>query len=373
MRSILLLALSASASALLPRSSPHCQQLTVPISITANTLIINVSPPQNQSELTGLVTKFTSLTSNVTRHDVQGQTTLNATYNIWTLLCLPSNNNASTVEFAIHGINFDHTYWNFGGEDSPYNYVDAAIKSGHAIFIYDRLGVGQSSKPDGIKEVQQATEIEIAAQLIDYLKTGKSGHAFSRVIGIGHSFGSIQLIGIVAKYEGLLDAIVLTGFSPFPGGLNTAIASFGLTIASQQNPGRFASLSNSYLTIATISNDQLNFFDFPFFDPRVLQIASDTKATATLGEFLSQSASVAINYTNPVIVVTGAHDFIFCGGNCYQSINGSTNLIEPSKDLFPAVQNFEYFIPANVGHGINLHYGAPEVFSKIQAWIEGLV
>ncbi|KAF8955634.1 hypothetical protein BDZ97DRAFT_1856429 [Flammula alnicola] len=375
MRSIFLLALSAatSAFALLPRSSPQCQQVTIPVSITTNTLVINVSTPANQSELTGLITKFTSLTSNVTKDDIQGQTSLNATYNIWTLLCLPSGSNtSSTVEFAIHGVNFDHTYWNFGGDGSPYNYVDAAIKAGHAIFIYDRLGVGQSSKPDGIKEVQQATEIEIGAQLIRYLKSGKSGHTFSRFVGIGHSFGSLQLIGIVAKYGDLLDATVLTGISPFSGGLNTAVAAFGLTIASQQNPSRFGSLSNSYLATESIINDQVDFFDFPFFDQKVLQLASDTKGTLTLGELISLGASVAANYTNPVFVVTGEHDFIFCGGNCYQSMNGSANLIEPTKVLFPAVQTFDFFIPANVGHGINLHFGAPEVFAKIQSWIAGL-
>ncbi|KAF8955647.1 hypothetical protein BDZ97DRAFT_1926508 [Flammula alnicola] len=317
--SILLLALSTTAFALLPSSSPHCQQLTIPVSITANPFVINIPTPANQSELTGLITKFTSLTSNVTKDDIQGQTSLNATYKIWTLLCLPSNSTASTVEFAIHGLNFDHTYWNFGGDSSPNNYVDAAIKSGHAIFIYDR--VGQSSKPDGIKEVQQATEIEIAAQLITYLKSGKSGHKFRRFVGIGHSFGSLQLIGLAAKYGNLLDATVITGFSLFSGGLHTAIAALGLTIASHQNPSRFGSLSNSHLATESIINDQLDFFDFPFFDPKVLQLASDTKGTITLGELISLGASPAVNYTNPVFVVTGEHDFLFCGGNCYQSLN----------------------------------------------------
>ncbi|KAF8152596.1 Alpha/beta hydrolase family-domain-containing protein [Crassisporium funariophilum] len=369
MLSILLLALSASAAALVARGTPNCEQVTVSVDITANTAVIDVEPPRNQSELTGLVSQFTSETSNVTSQIHYGQAKLNAKYDIWSLLCLPPSGPTKTVEFAVHGINFDHTYWNFGGEASKYNYVDAALKAGHAIFIYDRLGVGRSSKPDGIKEVQLATEVEIAAALIKRLRSGDSGHTFQRIIGVGHSFGSVQLVGLAAQYGDLLDATVLTGFSPFTGSLDTALASFGLTIASQQNRARFGSLSNSYLATQSIINDQLNFFYYPFFDPEVLQKAEDTKATVTLGELLTQGASPALNYTRPLLVVTGDKDFIFCGGNCYQSLNGSTNLISATKILFPAVQNFDYFIPANTGHGINLHFSAPETFAQIEAWL----
>ncbi|KDR72821.1 hypothetical protein GALMADRAFT_734987 [Galerina marginata CBS 339.88] len=372
MRSLLLLTLAASALALASSFPPGCEQVTIPVTISANPLNINLSTPKNQSELTGLVTRLTSLTSNVSSEVILGPTNLTATYKIWSLLCIPHTTKPTTVEFAIHGISFDHSYWNFGGEGSQYNYVDVALKAGHAIFIYDRLGVGQSSKPDGIKEVQQDTQIAIAAQLITYLKSGKSGHKFTKFIGIGHSFGSLQLAGIASQFGNLLDATILTGFSPFTGGLPTTLASFGLTIASEQNRGRFGSLSNSYLATGSISNDQAPFLAFPFFDPEVLQLASATKGTVTLGEFLTLGATVATNYTNPVFVVTGDKDFIFCGGNCYQPFAGAPNLVAASQVLFPAVQKFDYFIPANTGHGSNLHFGVQEIYAKIQSWIAEL-
>ncbi|KAF8970841.1 hypothetical protein BDZ97DRAFT_1914317 [Flammula alnicola] len=104
-----------------------------------------------------------------------------------------------------------------------------------------------------------------------------------------------------------------------------------------------------------------------------LPLFSDTKGTATLGELMSISATAAVNYTNPVFVVMGEHDLHFCGGNCYQlPLNGFANFVEASNDFFPAIQKFDFFIPTNIAHGINLHFGAPDVFLEIQSWIAGL-
>jgi hypothetical protein len=51
-------------------------------------------------------------------------------------------------------------------------------------------------------------------------------------------------------------------------------------------------------------------------------------------------------------------------------MDGSLNLIEPSKKLFPAVSDFSFGIPAETGHGINAHYSAPEVYRTMQEWIK---
>jgi hypothetical protein len=47
-------------------------------------------------------------------------------------------------------------------------------------------------------------------------------------------------------------------------------------------------------------------------------------------------------------------------------MDGSPNLIEPSKRLFPAVSDFSIYIPAETGHGINAHFSAPEVYRTMQ-------
>lgn len=64
---------------------------------------------------------------------------------------------------------------------------------------YDRLGVGKSDTPDGLNVVQAPLEVEIAHQLIQMLRAGKFGH-FSKVVGVGHSFGSIITQAITSQY-----------------------------------------------------------------------------------------------------------------------------------------------------------------------------
>ncbi|TFK22243.1 alpha/beta-hydrolase [Coprinopsis marcescibilis] len=366
------LAVTASVS-VATTSQPNCITTLLPVRVNATNKDLNIEAPKSQDELTGFATRFTSLNSNVTTDVIKGDITNNATYNIWTKLCIPQTQDAhKTVELAVHGIGFDHTYWTFGGPGSKYNYVDAALASGHAILVYDRLGVGLSDKPDGIKEVQTATEVEIAAQLGLHLKSRPSGQQFNRVVAVGHSYGSVQLIGVASNHGNLFDATVLTGFAPFSGGFLSAFSGFGMTIAAIQEPKRFGSLHSSYLATANIVADQQLFFRFPNFDPAVLRASEATKQTATLGELITQGASVAANYTNPVFALTGDKDYIFCGGDCYQKVDGSANLIEPVKFLFPGVTNFAFNIPAETGHGINFHLNAQESFSQIQSFINSL-
>ena len=44
------------------------------------------------------------------------------------------------ILFYFSRIGFDHTYWNFGGNGSGYNYVESAIAAGRSVLIYDALG-----------------------------------------------------------------------------------------------------------------------------------------------------------------------------------------------------------------------------------------
>lgn len=76
------------------------------------------------------------------------------------------------MEFLVHGVGLGHRYWSWGGPGSRYNYLEAAISEGHAIFSYNRLGVGLSSTLNGIEEVQFATQVQIAATLVESLKNG---------------------------------------------------------------------------------------------------------------------------------------------------------------------------------------------------------
>ncbi|THH12922.1 hypothetical protein EUX98_g9776 [Antrodiella citrinella] len=209
-------------------------ELTIPVHVFTNATKIAFDTPRNQTQLTGLLQEAFSVTSNVSVLQI-GTIPLNASYQIFGELFVPDNwkeNGTGVLEFAVHGyvwqhpvqkqryqltikfrLNLDRTYWSIDGSASPLNYVESSLKAGHAIFVFDRLGSGQSSKPDGIKEVQTAVHIPVIDSVNSFLRNGVQGFSFKTIVGIGHSYGSFLLAALAANVPDALDAIVLTGFT----------------------------------------------------------------------------------------------------------------------------------------------------------------
>lgn len=99
----LLLAFS-SASALALTTGSLCKEAILPVHVTVQTVNLDLARPNNQIELTALITRLTSESSNVTSSITDGTTQLDAIYDIYTQLCVPSGFTAGgVVEFAIHG------------------------------------------------------------------------------------------------------------------------------------------------------------------------------------------------------------------------------------------------------------------------------
>lgn len=80
-----------------------CIISTLPIQVSVDTIALNLDPPSNQTELTGILTRFASQTSNFTESIMNGTTKIEATYQIYTQLCVPDGFTGGIVEFAIHG------------------------------------------------------------------------------------------------------------------------------------------------------------------------------------------------------------------------------------------------------------------------------
>ena len=84
--------------------SGKCTETLLPVHVSTVNSILNIDSPRNQQELTDFVTRWTSATSNVTAEVVKGDAPINATYNIWTQLCVPAAQESSgTAELAVHG------------------------------------------------------------------------------------------------------------------------------------------------------------------------------------------------------------------------------------------------------------------------------
>ncbi|KUJ14467.1 uncharacterized protein LY89DRAFT_650311 [Mollisia scopiformis] len=344
-----------------------CVSGMVPVTAsTSKNMKFNFDIPMNQSQVTQTFVADVTSGSPFTEQIMAGMQSVNGTYNISATFCTPANNTKpDTVEILTHGVGFDRYYWDFA---PGYSYVDVVASYNRASFFYDRLGVGQSSKPDAINVVQTPLEVEILQSLITMLKAGSFSNAtFSTVIGTGHSFGSILTQAITSMYPTSLDTAILTGFSTNSTGMPIFTTGLNLAIAAQNQPYRFSGLSNGYLVSSSIISNQIAFFHAQDFDPDILNLAEATKGTVTFGELFTTTAVVgpASNFTGSVAVVNGAEDLPFCTGNC----SYPTNLAQAALELYPVAGSKGTYLAPLTGHGVNLHYPAVAAYHYIQKFI----
>ncbi|KAE9382120.1 catalytic protein [Stipitochalara longipes BDJ] len=341
---------------------------TVDVTASANNIRVNSQEPANQIVLTEFLVEAVQVNSTLAKQIVVGQNNVSGTYGIYSQLCFPNGMiNASTIQFLIHGLGCDRSYWN----NAPnYSYVDYAAEQGYTTFSYDRLGTGLSDHPDPIQIVQSEFQIAIAHELIQLLRTGRiSNHTFEHVVGVGHSAGSFQTLGLTSQHPDDLDAAVLTGFGTSTGGMVAGFSSFDLTIASQAQPLRFSGLSNGYLTGKAIEGTQFAFFRAPGFDPAMLNLLEAAKQTISIGEYLTTTAfPISKNFTGPIDVVTGENDLLNCDGNCYLPYN----VVAAVKEAYyPAASNgSSWYIAPDSGHFLNYHYSATGAYEHIHNFIK---
>jgi len=327
-----------------------CQDLITSVSVNVNITITN----------------STTLT--------QTKQPLSATYNISARLCLPSfslPSQANTVQFLVHGSTYDKTYWDFPITPFINSYVDYANELGYATFAIDRLGSGLSTHPANVNEVQGVTQIQIAHILIQKLRSGFYGKTFSKVVFIGHSYGSCLANGIAAAYPSDADAIVLTGYSHE---LYTPPYVFSdIGPANIVSPSRFGSLPDGYLTFNSSSARTSLFYHAPFFSTSVSNYDYQTEQTVVYPEFYDvllpgPLVVTAPSFTGHVHYVNGDYDVITCGGPTFtQYSTPGNNVLSGELAYWPSADVTFTIIPFT-GHCVNLHYTAPAAFADILAW-----
>lgn len=182
------------------------------------------------AQLPAMMGNFTETFTESAMKNVTGTYSISGTY------CTPQSGDPGNgnIQLLVHGyvccqkgellsltciqtrsIGFDSSYWDFAATGQDYSYVSAAAKAGHSTFRYDRLGTGLSEHPaETYNVVQAATDIAILTEIITMLKNGKiGGKKFTKIAGVGHSYGSVQLQSVTRNVPSALDTVVLTGFS----------------------------------------------------------------------------------------------------------------------------------------------------------------
>jgi pimeloyl-ACP methyl ester carboxylesterase len=185
------------------------------------------------------------------------------------------------------------------------------MDAGYSILIYDRLGTGQSEKPDAYDIVQGPPQIEILNQLIVLARAGKLGLSelqltvpkFNKVVVVGHSIGSIVTSGLLSRHPSAADGAVLTGFI-LSSERNSQLAR-GLQFARSSANPRFHQYPNGYVVQTTQGDIQHDFFRYGHFEPDVLAYADSVKDTNTVGEWVGLphvTALPAAEYSGPLFV-----------------------------------------------------------------------
>ncbi|KAJ7872381.1 hypothetical protein B0H13DRAFT_2553711 [Mycena leptocephala] len=268
---------------------------------------------------------------------------------------------ATCCAFLVHGFTYTNQYWSPSIEEfRNYSYSAFSCDRGLSSLAIDWVGVGLSSRPVNASDVQYATEAAVASQLARHLKNVSilpGVEPFKKVIGIGHSAGSV-LLNFDALAEGPqspFDGLIMTGalivepntLPPLP-----------ILSARDDDPLRWGSLDPDYLT--TSSRNIFYGPDPATFSPRMIRFDNFTKDVGSIATLLQVPIStLTTQYTGHVAKVVGSEDQILCRG---------VNAVE--KVLWPDAKSFEVLVAQGSGHDLNLDFLAEGPFNTFVRLVE---
>jgi pimeloyl-ACP methyl ester carboxylesterase len=374
---LLLHSISASPVRSSQRSSGNCKQLDIPLFATAPSAIYDIPHVDNDIEATAWAIYDATWS---TPHGVQNiikNTTTSGTFNIHAQLCVPRSSKIKEIlQIATHGVHYDSRYWDSAYQPEKYSYVDATLKAGYPILTYDRLGTGQSDHPDAYNVVQAPLELEILRQLTLMARNGTlysfaekakpADAAFSRlktptkVVHVGHSFGSFLTSAFIGKYGDLTDGAIITGFLLGQYLASTGSTTFSVEYAATSSPPY--DRPSGYVVSKKNGIQNVFFGGDPgtAFTSELLDYGNDIKQPVPIGEFASAfwlPVNFGPSFKGPVQYLLPEFDFYICRGNC----KGLANLTMLSE-TYPHATAIEVAIQPNTGHALPLHNNATAGF-----------
>ncbi|CAH0026877.1 unnamed protein product [Clonostachys rhizophaga] len=349
------------------RETSNCVPVSFHFSVSAlNTVWL--SPPDPGSE-TSILDFFYSGLANGTGPAVAGTTKETGTFQINGIYCSPTREKSGqALQVLVHGITYDKSIWSGTGYGAQYDWQAFATNQGYHTLAIDRLGHGSNpERPDPLAVVQGSFHIEMIHKLISIVRNQSGnplGRTFNKVVYVSHSYGGWVGTGLIARYPKDVDAMVLTGFSTVP---NFApFANSKLRSAALLAPGRFPGLPLGYITFGESSGRKAAFFAGNF-DPAFPALDYASQETWTIGETgsLGFTSTSPVDYTGPLFLATGADDAIFC----QPPKTACEALVQNSKQFYPNVKKFGFFVPENTGHTLTRHYSAPATFAKVHRFL----
>ena len=159
-------------------ANPNCTDYSIPLTATASNQVIPVPANLNYSN-PGAVNAFiqTIIGDAITSFALVPST---FTGHITARFCEPEvyvANRTNVVQYFVSGVTENKLYWSGLGYPTGYNgdmysTIDYASKQGYPTFVIDRIGVGNSTRPDPILQQQIYLEEAINHVLVGMLKAG---------------------------------------------------------------------------------------------------------------------------------------------------------------------------------------------------------
>jgi pimeloyl-ACP methyl ester carboxylesterase len=292
---------------------------------------------------------------------------------LWGQLCYRGQQEPATVQVLIPGATYNHLYWDFPYGNGYYSYVDAATAAGYATFDIDPIGQGNSSHPPSA-DVTLTAEAVALHDAIAALRSGAvDGHAFSSVITVGHSIGSVDAWLEAADYQDV-NAVIVTGalhaLSPDISELESDLypAAFDPKFAGSD-------LDTGYLTTEPGTRGSI-FYDPATENPAVVAVDEANKDTVTVPVLAGATSMLELPASQqpsdqisvPVLVVVGADDNLFCTGvTAYNCASPASVQAFESQFYSPAAHLRVVTIP-DTGHALALSATAPVTDAVMVAW-----
>ncbi|KAK3319106.1 hypothetical protein B0H66DRAFT_257139 [Apodospora peruviana] len=352
----------------------QCVQLEVTVPVVATNH--HFGQPPIDSNITAINWTVNTTTWNYKLPSNPPIVPIDRTFKVHAQLCVPSTKNAKSniLQIATQGRGFDKRYFDIRVQPETYSYLDAAIKRGYPVLTYDRIGLGESEKPDPYDVVQLPAEVEILAGLTKLAKAGKlissskvlsnSSPAVkdfvpSKIVQVGHSYGSFIIAPMIVKYGSLADGALLTGFFPNPRLGTVDVSHYDHAYVHDIDPVRWAAYGPGYFILANTLVLQKLFLHKPGFEPALLTYMSEILQPEAVGEYPSGDSLPlpdlhATEFTGPVQISAGAFDFANCKGDCRGQYNATF-----VENLFPKASNITGYLQPDAGHAMHFSTTAP--------------
>ncbi|KIX96815.1 uncharacterized protein Z520_07535 [Fonsecaea multimorphosa CBS 102226] len=375
---IALLALSRTILASPVKASQRvhgsCKQFNIPVFVSADSMVYEHPNVESNIEARAWAIYQDAWSTPKAAQTVTQNTTTTGTFNIHAQLCIPNAPGAKKeiLQIATHGAHYDSRYWDPELNRANQSYVEAVLKEGYSIFTYDRLGAGQSDHPDAYNVVQASLQLEILRQLTLMARNGtiyslaavaqpataqfNSLANPTKIVHVGHSFGSFLTSALIAKYPSLTDGVIITGY--FYGKYLGApgMATWGLEYAATASPP--FNRTSGYIVCQKSGIQNIFFGGNPqtAFTQEMLDYGDSLKQPVAVGELASAFRIIGLpgpDLKAPVLFFLAEFDFYICDGNC----RGAYTL-QALKNTYPNATVVEDYIQPNTGHAFTLHNNA---------------